>query len=150
MSQDQVDMSMLDGTLDDLADLPEFKPFPSGAYTVALTFTEKVINKKPTVEMKMKLLTIEEMADGVEEANIPKDGAESNVLFILKNNDGTPNEIAQGQLKKILQKLGPVFGGSSMREIMTNANNATVGVVLKAKTDKEGTLRQQVVDVLVG
>lgn len=139
--------NILDSTLDDLADLPENKPFPSGSYVVTMNLASKEINKKPAVECKMKLQDVIEMADV--DAAAPEAGAESNVLFILKNNDGSANEIAQGQLKKILQVLQPTFGGSTSKEVMENSKDATVAVTVKAKPDKEGNMRQQILSVVV-
>ncbi len=148
-AQKQID-DLLDADLNDLADLPESKPFPPGAYQVSLEFASKEINKKPAVEMKMKLVQVLEFAEGAEpEKPLEPGKAESNMLYILKNNDGTANEIAQGQLKKIMQVLQPVVGGSSTREIMTAAKGTVVTVILKTKEDKEKVLRQQVHEMLV-
>jgi hypothetical protein len=138
---------LLDAQLDDLADLPENKPFPNGAYAVTVNLAAKEINKKPAVEMKMKLLEVIELSSTEDPA--PEAGAESNVLFILKNNDGSANEIAQGQLKKVLQALQPTFGGSTPKEVMENSKNASVAVVVKAKKDKEDNMRQQIISVTV-
>ena len=42
--------SILDSTLDDLADMPEFKPFPAGAHKCTFDFEAKTINGKPAVK----------------------------------------------------------------------------------------------------
>ena len=140
----QMNDDLLDSTLDDLADLPEFKPFPPGSYKVTVHFEEKEINKKPAVELKMKLRDIIEVPEIPEDGKLPEPGkAETQLLFILRNDDGSKNEISQGQLKKVLQILQPAFGGNTPREIMAAANGAEVGVVLKTKFDKKNEVYRQ-------
>jgi hypothetical protein len=57
MSNDNV-ASLLDSNLDDLADLPEFKVPPAGAYNaVILRIEEKSIGSHPAVEMSVVLLS---------------------------------------------------------------------------------------------
>jgi hypothetical protein len=153
MSKDQtLDDGLLDSALDDLSDLPEFKPFPAGAYRVAFEFTEKKVNDKPSVELKMKCLEVLELAEEQEEKDVPVAGkSESSVLMILKNNDGSRNEIAEGQLKNILKSIQPVVGGANIREVMANAKGAEFNVVLKTKLDKKNdVLRQQIHEIITG
>lgn len=127
--------NLLDSTLDDLADLPEFKPFPPGAHRVTIQLESKEINKKPAVELKMKLLETMELSDASAEPLEP--GAETNCLFILKNNDGSANEISQGQLKNVLIALRDGLGvQGTNREIMEAGNGTECLVVTKLRENK--------------
>lgn len=124
--------SILDSTLDDLADMPEFKPFVAGAHKVVITFKAKEVNKKPGVEIGMKAVETVELANPDDAPLAP--GAETSVLFLLRNNDGSKNEIAEGKLKEILKSLKEGLGiQGTNREIMEAANGAEVLAVTKIK-----------------
>lgn len=140
--------SLLEGTLDDLADLPESSPFPSGAYQVLMTLESKTINKKPAVEAKMKLVSVEKMED--ESATPPVPGHESTVLYILRNNDGKANEIAQGQLKKLATAIAEGLDLPApvrVSEVIAAAKSLSCLVVVTAKMDKKDTVRQNIVEL---
>ncbi len=128
---------LLDGTVDDLADMPQFKPFPVGSYQLKLGFEEKEIgeSKIPSVEMKMTLIAVGELEDPNAEA--PKPGDSQNVLFMLQTKEGKTNEIGQGQMKEVLQVLAPAFPEvKKMRELLKVANGVEVLAVLGQRQDK--------------
>ena len=127
MTQAQVNSidDLLDGTLDDLADIPAFKPFPIGAHKLKLNFAIKPVGGVSAIELKMTIVESVELKDPEQEA--PKPGDNSNVLFMLKNKDGTPNELAQGQFKNLMATLAPAFPeATNNREIMTAAEGIEV------------------------
>lgn len=123
--------SMLDSTLDDLADLPEFKIYPNGTHRVTISFEEKDVNGHPSVELKMAAI-------GTEELSNPSDtplsaGEVGSVLYMLDN------EFGQGGLKKILQVLGKHFGLGNLREIMEASAGLECLVTTKQRQNKEKT-----------
>lgn len=123
--------NLLDASLDDLADLPEFKPFPAGAHRVIISFKEKVINKHPSIEMSMKAIETLELAEAVTEENKPLvAGAETSVAFMLDN------EIGQGKFKEVLKVLYPLTGAATNRQCLDAANGMEVTVVTKKREDK--------------
>lgn len=124
--------SLLDGTLDDLADMPEFKPFPAGTHRVIFNLEYKVVNKHPSYEAKMKAEETIELAN-VEDVPLVK-GAETSVLYMLDN------EIGQGQFKRILVSLSAKFGQMSNRELIAEAKNLEVLVVTKTRPNKDKTV----------
>ncbi len=124
--------SLLDATLDDLADLPEFKPFPAGAHRVTIILESKEVNKKPCVEMKMRAIETVDLAEPQSETNVPLvAGTESGVLFVLDN------DIGQGKFKEIMKVLAAKFGTSKVRDTMESAKNAECLVITKLRTNKE-------------
>lgn len=131
--------SILDGTLDDLADLPEFKPYPIGTHKVTIHWGQKDINKKPAVELKFKGLETLELANKeVTETNKPiAAGDETNVLFIFRNNDGGKNEIAEGKFKELMVTLKEKFGGNNPKEIMEKSEGAECIVTTGIKENKK-------------
>jgi len=123
--------SLLDATLDDLADLPEFKVFPAGAYNGTVELTAKKIGDNPAVELKFTNQEVVELSDPTAEP--PAEKATTSVSFMLNN------EFGQGGLKKVLNSLREGLGiaeGTSMREIMEAAKGANCQVVFTTRADR--------------
>lgn len=132
MTQENFDINnLLDGTLDDLADLPEFKPFPPGTYRVKVNLEQKVVNKHPGFELKMACLETIELANGSDTP--PAEKAETTVLYLLDN------EIGQGQFKKLLAAAAGHFGAKPNRELVGDLQNAECLVVVKNRMNKDKT-----------
>ena len=137
MAQDNFDIdAMLDGTLDDLADLPEFKPFPVGTHAVVLTIVDKTapkdrVNNHPGFEVKMKAVETLELANSDDTPLVA--GAETSVLYLLDN------PIGQGSFKKLLASAAEHFGAKSNRELIADLQGATVVVVTRTRQNKEKT-----------
>jgi len=133
---DNVDINaLLDSSLDDLADLPEFKPFPAGAHKVLVTFETKTVAAHPCVEMTMKAVETLELANPAEDQPLVA-GAETNVLFMLDN------EIGQGKLKEALKPLAEATGMNKTSDILNAANGMEVTVVTKVRTNSKDTTQK--------
>lgn len=123
--------AMLDGVLDDLADAPEFKPFPAGTHKVTITIAQKKIGTHPAFEISMKAIETIELSN-------PEDtplatGATTSVAYMMDI------EIGQGNFKKILASLASHYGAKSNRELIADAQNAEVLVVTKVRMNKDKT-----------
>lgn len=129
-----VNFDLLDGSIDELADLEAFSPIPAGTHKVSIKWDTKAINEKPAVTMKMTVLETIEMASSTEEP--PEAGKEADMAFILTKDDGEPNTMGQGQLKEILSTLRETFGGDTGRETMEASDGAEVMVTLKVRASK--------------
>ena len=123
--------NLLDATLDDLEDLPEFKPFPVGTHRVTITLTKKEINKHPAFELKMKAIETIELANSEDQPL--SEGATDSVSYMLDN------EWGRGAFKKIMTPLGQHFGISRISEVIEAAQGAEVVVVTKQRPNKEKT-----------
>lgn len=135
--------SLLDGTLDDLADVPEFKPFPVGAHRVTIvswtqkTMDDKKDSSKKNVMMEMKLKAIEtvETAAGSDEVCSP--GQEENLSFFLVHHSSPQAmEIGQGSFKEIMKALAANFGAKSNRELIADSTGAEVLITTSLRKDK--------------
>lgn len=121
---------LLDGTLDDLADMPEFKPFAAGAHKLTLQFdATKKINDMPAIEVKLTHVETVELVNPEDTA--PNPGDTTNVIYILKKKDDkgniVRNELAEGQFKTLLASLAPAFPeAKTNREIMEAAQGYEV------------------------
>jgi hypothetical protein len=136
-----MDFSILDGTLDDIDDLPSFTPFPSGAYHVVLSegLQRKPIGTHPGVECKMKLIEVKELSNPVQDEAIkPKVGDECTSVFMLDN------PIGLGFLKSnVLQPIGDKLGIKSNGAIIEASKNIQAIVVLeKQVVTKDGSTKE--------
>ena len=121
---------ILDGTLDDLADLPEFKSYPPGVHKCILVNFEFDKEKKNVVYMNLKGIETVELPSGSEDAPI-SEGQETRSRYDLAN------EYGQGAFKKILASLATHYGAKPNRLLMEEAAGAEVLVVTSMKQDKK-------------
>lgn len=130
----QVDLdSLLDSTLDDLADMPEFKPFPAGAHRVTIEMEVKAVNDIPSLDIKMTAVETVELANP---EDLPvKTGDTTNMLIMLKKKDGTRNEFSEGKMKELMKPLAAHFGTTTNRETLEASNGCEVLVVTKLRKD---------------
>ena len=130
----------LDSTVDDLADLPEFKPYPLGSYIFTFAGWDTLFNdkKKPTgVELEFSLRSVLEMADPEEMATFnAEEGRKWKTRILVKKKDGGRNEFGEGQLKNFLNVLRERFPGESTREILDGGVGSDLAITLKQRADK--------------
>lgn len=124
---------LLDAQLDDLEDLPEFKPFNAGAHKVTATFTEKTINDKQAVELDLKLIETLELSDPQQEPDAP--GTSCSMAFFLDN------EFARGNLKKCATPFGAALGYGTIREIVEGVKDVECLVLTTLRKDKNDSDR---------
>ena len=122
---------LLDGTLDDLADAPEFKPFPAGTHKVTLGITQKKIGSHPAFEVSMTAIETIELSDS---SDTPLElGATASVAYMMDV------EMGQGNFKKLLKSLAAHFGAKKNSELIADAQGAEVLVVTKQRQNKDKT-----------
>jgi len=133
----QVD-ALLDATLDDLPDLPEFKAYPAGVHECIIDFEKKVKpaeKNKPreiTINCKLKAIRTIELSDEANDAPL-NEGDETTVMFQLGN------EFGQGALKNLLKDLAAGLGvpeGSSLQAIMDAAKGCQAKVTTQVRENK--------------
>jgi len=130
--------ALLDATLDDLPDLPEFKPYPAGVHKAKLTFETKVKPaernkpKEVTIHAKLSAIETKELADDKVDAPL-NPGDETTVMYQLNN------EFGQGALKNLLKDLASGLklpDGSSLSAIMTAAQNCEALFTTTSRANK--------------
>ena len=124
--------SLLDSSIDDLADLPEFQVYPNGSHKVIVNFESKEVNKHPCVEMKMKAVETIELANPASDTPL-EPGTESSVLFMLDN------EFGQGKFKAIMKTFAEATGTQKISEAMEAAQGMEVTVICKVRQNKDKT-----------
>ena len=129
--------SILESTLDNLPDVPEFKPFAAGSHQATIAFEVKEIQKKPAVEWKLTHMETIELANP--EDTPPKAGDTCSGAFIFLDKDGKENELALGQFKALLKPLQAHFGTTSNGETLEASQGATVVLTMTQRAGKAGT-----------
>lgn len=129
-----VNLSLLDGTIDDLADLEGFSPIPAGTHRCMMSFFVSEVGDSPVIWQKFTVIETIEMASISEEP--PEAGKSAEVSYFLMKADGEKNIIGEGQLKAQLKIAQEAVGGSTMREIMDNAEGAEVIVTLGVRASR--------------
>lgn len=123
--------SLLDATLDDLADMPEFKNFPAGAYNGTVELNVKKMGESTGVELKFTNQETVELSDPTQEA--PAVGATTSVGFKLDN------EYGQGALKNVLTALKTGLNlpeATTNREVMEVSKGTVCMCVFTLRADK--------------
>lgn len=134
--------ALLEGTLDDLADLPEFRPFNPGVYRMTLDW-EFDKTKKSVIYMKFKILETQEEV-------VPQDGkpmepgAETNVRLDLSN------EFGQGRFKEIMAVAAARYGAKSNRELLAELKgNEILGATKHNVNKKDGKVYTDLVEMQI-
>lgn len=120
--------NLLDATLDDLEDLPEFTPFKPGAHKVTASFEEKEINDKQSVELSFVLIETLELADSQDTPDEP--GHISSIAFMLDN------EYGRGNLKKCAVPFGEALGLQTIRQIVEEVKDVECLILTTVRKDK--------------
>lgn len=125
---------LLSGSVDNLADKPEFKPYPAGVHGVAVFFKEKKEKDFQGVEVRFTYVEAIELSDPAEKAPEPK--AEQVLSLNLLAENEQQREFAQGTYKQIVQALIAKFGVGSPRDLMNN--NQGAGAIVTSSLRKAG------------
>lgn len=121
--------SLLDSTLDDLEDLPEFKPFPPGVHRALATLELKVVNEIQCIELSLKGMETVELSEPTKDVPI-KEGDTASVLFMLDN------EFGRGAFKAIAKPMAAALGTSTTRQLVDAAKGVEVLVITTSRKDK--------------
>lgn len=124
--------SLLDGTLDDIEDLPGFIQLPTGAYKVKLAegFRHKIINAKPGIDLPMTVVEVIELGNP-EQAVEVKVGDVATLAWMMDNETG------KGFFKEAIRPIYTFLNAKSYNEAMTNAKGLEIIIVVARVHNKE-------------
>lgn len=131
--------ALLDGGFEQLADKPEFKPFPAGVHAVNVFFKDKQFGEKGKdgagFEVKFKYLEPVEIKP---EDVAPKADDEMTMnLNLTAEKDGT-RENAQGNLKLIVTAAKVKFPeANSVRELIAAANGQAAAITTSIRPNRQ-------------
>lgn len=127
--------NILDETLDDLADLPEWKPFPAGVHRVILGFKEsKSSAGNPIVSATLRHMETLELKNPTDEP--PKRGDETSVMYTLNQ------EIGQGKFKVLMKEIVKGLNKdpkTSLRKLIQECQSVDCVVVTQIRENKDKT-----------
>jgi hypothetical protein len=153
---DPLDMmdDILDRSIDDLADLPEFKIPPTGMYKFEVSAAGKMINDKPAIEINVTIKETIELADAETPASeLAKEGDKFSIAFFMRNKDGTTNEFAEGRLKAFAAPFQQHFGESNIKTLLKAHLKSSVlvtgKITKKARKDDKEKFDGQISDIVV-
>jgi hypothetical protein len=131
MSTNQMDLdAILESSIEDLADLPEFVVYPAGVHSVTIQWESKTVNNHPCMELKMKAVETIELANPATDTPLTR-GTEAGCLFMLDN------EFGQGAFKSIIKTLAAATGTNKISEAVEASNGMEVQVVTKVRMSKD-------------
>lgn len=140
-NEETMDDLGLDETLDDLADLPETKPFPAGAHRALVKIRK---NTKKPGQYIVELIFAENIELTNPEDTLPNPGDKSTIFIATKKKDGQPNEFGQGQLKKVMKPIATMLGTNVIADILeATKDGIDCAVVVSIKKDKSGEYDDQ-------
>jgi len=130
MSTENFNMdSLLDGTLDDLADVPEFRAFPPGSHKVTISWDTKPKDKAGYIILKLNALETLELNDASDTPLVP--GTMATMQFNMQN------EYGQSAFRKIMTSLAASYGQGSNRELIEKSEGSECVVITKLKAGKK-------------
>lgn len=122
--------ALLDANLDDLADLPEFADFPAGVHRCTLAVSQKSVNNKPAMEIKLTGIETVELSKPEEDKPISA-GQTSSALYFMDN------EFGQGQFKKLIAPVAASLGVGNLRELIESVAGTEVEAVTSFRKNKK-------------
>lgn len=125
--------SLLDGTLDDLANVPGFDNFHPGSHRVIINWKlPKKEQGKPLNPVIKLQLTLKETAELSDASLTPQaEGTLSTVQYRMDN------EYGQTAYRAIIEQLSDRFGAGTNREIMERSEGAECLVVTTQRAAKK-------------
>lgn len=135
--------ALLDATLDEIDDLPEFVTIPKGMHKVLATFKMGTNKDKPSVKLMLTYLETLELADP--EAVAPAPGSMASVNYLLTN------EYGLGNFKKVAAPFREALGLNTNRDIIDGVKDVEVAIEtsLRADKNKEDVLYLEIKDLVV-
>ena len=131
--------ALLDGTIDDLKDKPEFKAFPPGGHLCQVFMTPKAIKDVGSgVEITLKAIETMELASPDEDKPLEK-GAETSVFLFFSHENPMVSEFGQGTFKEIMAVLKEKYGQMSNRKLMEAGNGNEMIVITGLRSNKDKT-----------
>ncbi len=135
MSNKQLDMSLLDKSLDDIDDLPGFAVPSNGEYLLSISMAVKEVNDKAAVEASFEVIECLKKDNDADPDS--KKGDKFSTLFFLEGEEASV-KISLGKLKEMLMDVAEATGQSNLLVLVRDTlANAIVQATVKRRTDRE-------------
>ncbi len=132
----ELDLSLLDMDLEEIADLPGFAVPPNGEYILKMTCETKEVNKRKALETSFEVVECLKQDDDTEPAG--KIGDKFSMLFFLENDDPEKLKITFGKLKELVAGVAESTGISNVGLLVRDVLASTVvQATVKRRVDKD-------------
>ncbi len=121
--------SLLDGTLDDLANVPGYQVYPPGNHKVTINWKKPTKDRPTTIGLELTAIETLELNDSADTPLVP--GTKSGVSFKMDN------EYGQTAFRAVIAALAEHYGAGTNREIMEKSEGAECLVVTKIRQGKK-------------
>lgn len=121
--------ALLEGSLDDLAQVPEFCQFPSGSHKVLITWEMPTKDRPTSIGLRLTLVETLELNDSSSTPLIP--GSMTTLSFKMDN------EFGQSNYRKVITALSAHYGAGTNREIMEKSAGAECLVITSLRKGKK-------------
>src|SRR5690554_1482952 len=144
---------ILDQTVEDLHDLPEFKPWPAGTYLVELNSeieeVEQTLENGNKVNREVPKLSFT-FKEVVELDNMDDTPPAENTKFFLSTylvkKNGERNVFGEGQLKMVLSALVDMYpDATTNRQLIETCSGTILAITVRPRKrkDAEGNMREE-------
>lgn len=140
MSQQQIDLldSLLDSSLEDLADAPTWQEFPPGVHRCIVEDVEqfKVDGNERKAGIKFKFKGLETV-EAQDPNKVIEPGQVTSVSFFLIHPNDMVMKSGQGGFKEVMAATAEQFGAAPNRELMEKIKGAEVLIATDLRKDKK-------------
>lgn len=120
--------ALLEGNLDDLAQVPEYVTFPAGSHKVLITWEMPTKDRPTTIGLKLSAVETLELNDSSASPLVP--GYMTTISFKMENQYG------QSNYRKVITALSAHYGAGTNREIMEKSDGAECLVITSLRKGK--------------
>lgn len=127
--------SLLDATLDTIADLPDFVVPPNGSYILLVKDTgQRDINKQPMVAIDFVVLATVELSKPTEDAPVA-DGTEFSELFNFGNDPAKTQQVMKARYAKAAEQMG-LPANASLKTVLDALKGQQIRATNTRRKDK--------------
>ena len=130
--------SLMDASMDDIADLPPVGVPPTGHYNLEVTASRETSENSGNdyIRFNYMVTAINEVANQEEESQVAP-GMKFTAIYSPLKKDGTANTYAIGALKEAVAPFSAHFGTVKMGETIASIDKITVAASLKRRKNKK-------------
>ena len=122
-------------SMEDIEDIAEIMPLPTGAYTLqGVSFEQKEAGDHPLLEVKFKIVSVNELKNKelAKDEKVPEEGSETSFGYV------TDNKFGLGSLKELLRPVAVQFGTSKVPDLLNIlADGTQLNVIIKRTYNKD-------------
>lgn len=130
--------ALLDGTLEDLADAPEWQEYPPGAHLVEITKIERFKVGDDGTKQGMKFsFKGKQTLEAADPEKVISEGQVTSISFFLVHPNENVVKQGQGQFKEIMAAAAAQYGAAKNSELCEKLTGSEVILVTDLRAEKK-------------